>query len=256
MATNTSARGRGRRVADSRAQRLNERKIRQYSNEWNNTQETNRSQKIRKTTSSLEKATTEVGNKEDASRCQGDRNVRTTIVTASAESENENLISEVNHFDNLESGSDGENNMNGMTIAQSKKDEVSMLSMATRTTLMSLDNSVFDRLGREVRSAWKMQSKSMMRIFQPVVRDKFMPNYKFCNKKICRQIVMKCMARNEIVQTPGMTYDEFVKVTARSKMVSQFFNSQRHHIQSNMRSNYIGEEGQTRFCETDRWSVH
>ena len=139
MATNTSARGRGRRVADSRAQRLNERKIRQYSNKWNNTQETNRSQKIRKTTSLLEKATTEVGNKEDASCCQGDRNVSTTIVMASAESENENLISEVNHFDNLESGSDGENNMNCMTIAQSKKDEVSVLSMATQSTLMSLD---------------------------------------------------------------------------------------------------------------------
>ena len=62
-----------------------------------------------------------------------------------------------------------------------------------------------------------------------------------------KQIVTKCMAQNEIVQTPGMTYDEFVKVTARSKMVSQFFNSQQHHIKSNMHSNYIGEEGQTLF---------
>ena len=165
MATNTSARGRGRYVADPRTQRLKERTKQQYSNKWNNTQETNRSQKVRKTTSLLEKAITEVGNKDDAFRCEGDRNERTTIVLASAELENKNLRCEADHFGDLESGSDGENNINCMTIAQSKKDELSVLSMAKRSTLMSLDNSVFDSLGKEVQYAWKTQSKSMMRIF-------------------------------------------------------------------------------------------
>ena len=149
---------------------------------------------------------------------------------ADDESEND-ALEERNHSDSDWHDSQHENHMDGMTITHEKKDEVSVLSATTRSTRVSLDDSVLNGLSPVVASAWKQQTKGMLRIFGPTVRDDFMPDYKFCNEKICEQIVTKCMARNEIVQTPGMTCDQFVKVTSRSPLVSQFFNSQRHHIQ-------------------------
>ena len=107
---------------------------------------------------------------------------------------------------------------------------------------MSLEDSVFNKLNHVVKSSWKQQTKGMNRFFRPCVRDEFMKDYKFCNEKICRQIVTKCMARNEIVLMPGMSYDQFVEVTLKSPIVSKLFNSQRHHIQSKMRCVYIGKK--------------
>ena len=69
-----------------------------------------------------------------------------------------------------------------------------------------------------------------------------MKDCKFCNEKMCRHIVTKCMARNETVLTPGMTCDQFVDVTSKSPIVSKLFNSQRHHIQSKMRGRCTGEK--------------
>ena len=99
-------------------------------------------------------------------------------------------------------------------------------------------------------------TKGMFQIFGPVVRDEFMPDCKFCNDKICEQIVTKCIVQNEMVQTPGMTCDQFIKMTASSKTVSQFFNSQQHHIESKMRSNCTGEKRQMHVDETDGKRVH
>ena len=135
-----------------------------------------------------------------------------------------------------------DNDIKHMTITHEKKDEVSLLSGQTRSTFVSLENSVFDDMSNVVKSSWKEQKKAMSKIFGPCVRDEFVKDYKFCNEKICRHIVTKCLARNEIVQTPGLSYDQFVDVTAKSTRVSNFFNSQRHHIQSKMRSVYIGEK--------------
>ena len=140
------------------------------------------------------------------------------------------------HSDNL---------IENMTITHEKKDEVSLLSAPpapSRSTLVSLENSVFNELSHGVKLSWKKQRKGMDRIFGPCVRDEFMKDYKFCNEKICRHIVTKCMAWNEIVLTPGMSYDQFVDVTSKSPIVSTFFNSQRHQIQSKMRSVYMGEK--------------
>ena len=127
-----------------------------------------------------------------------------------------------------------DNHIEHMTITQEKKDEVSLLSGHSRSTLVSLENSVFKELSHGVKASWKQQTKGMNRIFGPCVRDEFMKDCKFCNDKICRHIVTKCMARNEIVLTPGMSYDQFVDVTSKSPIVSKLFNSQRHHIQSKM----------------------
>ena len=74
-----------------------------------------------------------------------------------------------------------------------------------------------------------------------VCEEKFMKDHKFCNKKMCRQVVTKCLARNAIVLTPGMSYVQFVDVTSKSPIVSKLFNNQRHHIQSKMRRVYIGK---------------
>ena len=144
----------------------------------------------------------------------------------------------------------GKNNCDGhrdnhiklMTISHEKKDEVSLLSGPSQSTVVSLENSVFDQLSRGVKSSWKEQMKVMTRVFGWCVRDEFMKDYKFCNEKICRHIVTKCMARNEIVLTPGMTCDQFVDVTSKSPIVSKLFNSQRHHIQSKMRGRCTGEK--------------
>ena len=137
-----------------------------------------------------------------------------------------------------------DNDIEHMTITLEKKNEVSLLSAPapSRSTLVSLENSVFNELSHGVKLSWKKQRKGMDRIFGPCVRDEFMKDYKFCNEKICRHIVTKCMARNEIVLTLGMSYDQFVDVTSKSPIVSTFFNSQRHQIQSKMRSVYIGEK--------------
>ena len=86
-----------------------------------------------------------------------------------------------------------------MTIAQSKKDEVSVECTHT-INVLSFDNSVLNSLGKGVQSA----SKGMPRIFGPIVRDKFMLDCKFHNDKICEQNVTKCISQNETVQTPGM----------------------------------------------------
>ena len=139
-------------------------------------------------------------------------------------------------------GWDNQYSVERMTIAHDKKDEVSLLSAPSQSTKVSVDDSVFKKLNPVVKSAWKDQTKGMTRILGPCVRDEFMKDYKFCNEKICRHIVTKCMARNEIVLTPGMTYDQFVDVTSKSPIVSKLFNSQRHHIQSKMRGRYIGEK--------------
>ena len=105
-----------------------------------------------------------------------------------------------------------------------------------------MEDSVFNNLDDVVKSLWKQQTKGMARILGPCVRDEFVKDYKFCNEKICRHIVTKCMARNEIVLTPGMSYDQFVHVTSKSPIVSKVFNLQRHHIQSKMRMVYIGKK--------------
>ena len=87
------------------------------------------------------------------------------------------------------------------------------MSVPTQSTFVSFDSSVFNSLGKGVQSAWKLQSKGMLQIFGLVVSDKFMPDCKFRDDKICEQIVTKCITQNETVQMPGMTQDEFVKVT-------------------------------------------
>ena len=128
-----------------------------------------------------------------------------------------------------------------MTISQEKKDEVSLLSGPSRSTIVSLEGSVLNELSPGVKSSWKDQTKVMARVFGWSVRDEFMKDYKFCNEKICRQVVTKCLARNAIVLTPGMSYVQFVDVTSKSPIVSKLFNNQRHHIQSKMRRVYIGK---------------
>ena len=94
--------------------------------------------------------------------------------------------------------------MNGVMFEQTKN-EVSVLSAPTQSTFVPFDNTVFKSLRKGVQLAWTLQSKGMHRIFGLVVRDKFMPDCKFCNDKICEQIVKKCIAGNGTVQTPGMT---------------------------------------------------
>ena len=123
-----------------------------------------------------------------------------------------------------------------------KKDEVSLLSGPSRTTFVSLENSVFNELSPEVKSSWKEQTKVMSTVFGWCVRDEFMKDCKFCNEKTCKQVVTKCTASNVVVQTPGMTHVQFVDVTSKSPIVSKLFNSQRHHIQSKMRSVHTGEK--------------
>ena len=132
--------------------------------------------------------------------------------------------------------------MKHMTITHEKRDEVSLLSGPSRSTIVSLEGSVLNELSPGVKSSWKDQTKVMARVFGWSVRDEFMKDYKFCNEKICRQVVTKCLARNAIVLTPGMSYVQFVDVTSKSPIVSKLFNNQRHHIQSKMRGRYIGEK--------------
>ena len=151
----------------------------------------------------LDQTTIDVGNKEEVFCCKGGQNKGTTLVLAVEELENNTLKRNMSQFGEPGSGSDNENNMSGMMIVQSKKDEVSVLSAPTQSTFVSFDNSVFNSLGKGVQSVSKLQSKGVHRIFGLVVRDKFMPDCKFCNDKICEQIVTKCIARNEMVQTPG-----------------------------------------------------
>ena len=221
---------------DRRSQRLNNRIKKQkdyvisYYEDDKKRKNDKRSNTATKKSRSVDHQTTELGREKEVSRNFVDD-----------ELEND-ALDEMNESEKVWQDSQYENDIDGMTITHPKKDEVSVLSAPTKSTGRSLDDSVLNSLGPLVASAWKQQTKGMLRIFGPVVRDEFMPNYKFCNEKICEQIVTKCMARNEIVQTPGMTYNQFVSVTSRSSLVSKHFNSQRHHIQTKMRITYIGEK--------------
>jgi len=151
-------------------------------------------------------------------------------------------LKQTNMFGKNECNVGGDNVIKLMTIMHEKKDEVSLLSGPSRSTLVSVEDSVFNKLDHVVKLLWKQQTKGMNRILGPCVRNEFMKDCKFCNEKTCRHIVTKRMAQNEIVQTPGMSCDQFVDVTSRSTIVSKLFNSQRHHIQSKMRSVCMGEK--------------
>ena len=129
-----------------------------------------------------------------------------------------------------------------MTITREEKDEVSSLSGPSRSAFVSLGDSVFSKLNHVVKLSWKQQTKGMNKILGLHMRDEVTKDCKSCNEKTCRHIVTKCMARNEIVLTPGMSYDQFVHVTSKSPIVSKVFNLQRHHIQSKMRMVYIGKK--------------
>ena len=93
--------------------------------------------------------------------------------------------------DTCDVGWDNQNSVKRMTIAHDKKDEVSLLSAPSQSTKVLVDDSVFKKLNMVVKSAWKDQTAGMTRILGPCVREEFMKDHEFCNKKTCRHIVTK-----------------------------------------------------------------
>jgi len=227
---------------DDRSRRLKDRLTKRNAS---NLVDTNDAKKSKKMTTKGMLVTTDIVGKEKTcfdSECSDDDH---TPPLAIDESLNDTILKQTNLFGKNECNVRGDNLMEVMTIGHEKKDEVSLLSVSggpSRSTHVSVEDSVFNNLDDVVKSSWKQQTKGMARILGPCVRDEFVKDYKFCNEKICRHIVTKCMARNEIVLTPGMSYDQFVHVTSKSPIVSKVFNSQRHHIQSKMRMVHIGKK--------------
>ena len=203
--------------------------------------DSNDTQTLKTTTKKARSEATNVIGKEKTGyhfECSDDANTASLV---NDESEND-ALKQTKQLGKNKHDAHRDNHTKQMTISHEKKDEVSLLSGPSQSTVVSLENSVFDQLSRGVKSSWKEQMKVMTRVFGWCVRDEFMKDYKFCNEKICRQVVTKCLASNAIVQTPGMTYVQFVDVTSKSPIVSKLFNSQRHHIQSKMRGRYTGEK--------------
>ena len=118
------------------------------------------------------------------------------------------------------------------------------LSALTSITGRSFERSkgdsiptVLNRFSNEVVHNWKSHEESLRKVLKMRVSTEYFPKYKFCNMKICRHVVLKCLERNEINRTKGMTLQEFLDVTSRA-IVFQLFNDGRHVIQSNMRREY------------------
>ena len=89
----------------------------------------------------------------------------------------------------------------------------------------------------EIMLNWKSHEESLRKVLKMRVNREYFPKYKFCNKKICQHVILKCLERNEINRTKGMTLTEFLDVTSKA-IVFQLFNDGRHVIQSNMRREY------------------
>ena len=101
--------------------------------------------------------------------------------------------------------------------------------------------TMLDQLDPKVLMEWNLQKDGMKRNFQASVRDFYFANFKFHNQKICENVVCGCIANREIVKTAGMTLDEFVEVTAKSNLVRQHFNSNRHGVETKMRVTHMSE---------------
>ena len=113
----------------------------------------------------------------------------------------------------------GDNHIELITIRHEKKDEVSLLSGPSWSVVVSVEDSVFDKLNHVVKLSWKQQTKGMNRIFRLCVRDKFMKDHKFCNEKMRRHVVTKFVAQDKMVLTPGMSNDQFVGMMSKSPIV-------------------------------------
>ena len=133
---------------DKRALRLQERMKQQHCAALNDTKEMSRPNTTRKKLCLLDQTTNNVGNKEEVFCCKGGQNKETMLVMAGEESKNDTLKVNMNQSGKPGSGSHDENDMNGMMIAQSKKDEVSVLSAPAQSTFMSFDKSVFNSFGK------------------------------------------------------------------------------------------------------------
>ena len=117
----------------------------------------------------------------------GDNNHTPTL--AIDESVNDTTLKQTNVLGKNKCNVCGDNQIKLMTIRHEKKDEVSLLSGPSRSTLVSVEDSVFNKLDHVVKLLWKQQTKGMNRILGLCVRDEFMKDCKFCNEKTCRHIV-------------------------------------------------------------------
>ena len=146
----------------------------------------------------------------------------------------------------VEQGLFGDTEMNTGQIEDNsrKREQLSDLTSKTSTGSKKWKGEtipmVLGGFSNEIIHNWKSHEESLRKVLKMRVNKEYFPKYKFCNKKICQHVILKCLERNEINRTKGMTLTEFLEVTSKA-IVFQLFNDGRHAIQSNMRREHRGE---------------
>ena len=108
--------------------------------------------------------------------------------------------------------------------------------------------TVLQNLPEKVVLKWREELKCAQTHMRACVMENHFPDFKFCNQRICKKVVLHSLRNCGLRVLAGMNHKQFVEVTSKHKLTTSIFNSARHGIQSNMRKVYQGEFGRTKSC--------